>query len=191
MTAIGPPQWQRVQTSDNNSFGTCWRHESAASRVFLILIATVNLAAVVLANIQAFKARGISDEYSESKYIGVAMAGMLQVFLVGVPVLFLVGENPPAFVLVCSSIIFLVSMSLLLLIFVPKILLVRHFKAHPQDFRASASRHFQSMDSSSGIVLDEPKIPQVSTPLVGITILTTIHLRLKCIVPSFLKRAKF
>jgi len=68
------------------------------------------------------------------------MAGMLQVCLVGVPVLFLVEANPPAFFLVLSSIIFLVSMSLLLLIFVPKVLLVRHDKAHPQLSRRASSQ---------------------------------------------------
>jgi len=140
MTLLDPPHWQRIQTSETDSSGTCWRHDSKESKVILILLAVVNLAAVLLANIQAFKARAISDEYAESRYIGVAMAGMLQVCLVGVPVLFLVEANPPAFFLVLSSIIFLVSMSLLLLIFVPKVLLVRHDKAHPQLSRRASSQ---------------------------------------------------
>lgn len=140
MTLLDPPHWQRIQTSETDSSGTCWRHDSKESKVILILLAVVNLAAVLLANIQAFKARAISDEYAESRYIGVAMAGMLQVCLVGVPVLFLVEANPPAFFLVLSSIIFLVSMSLLLLIFVPKVWLVRHDKAHPQLSRRASSQ---------------------------------------------------
>ena len=124
MTLLDPMRWQRVNKNENESFGTCWRSGGTTQIVLFALIVAVNLSAVVLANIQAFRARGMSDEYSESRYIGFALGGMLQVFMVGVPVLFLVEESPPAFFLVASSTVFLVSISLLLLIAVPKLLLV-------------------------------------------------------------------
>ena len=53
--------------------------------VFGSLVIVVNISALVLANIQAYKARNISDHLSESKYIGIASFSMFQMFIIGVP----------------------------------------------------------------------------------------------------------
>jgi hypothetical protein len=74
--------------------------------------------------VEAYRARKISDEFSESKYIGFAMASMLQALLLGLPLGVLVTNNPAARLFTYSGIIFLISMSLLLLIFVPKVMIV-------------------------------------------------------------------
>ena len=62
---------------------------------------------------------------AESKYVTLAMASILQILLVGVPLSALVYSEPTAFFFVVSSVIMVISMSLLLLIFVPKVLLFR------------------------------------------------------------------
>ena len=125
-TLIEPLTWTRILTSENESYGTCWANTSSnddgavAVKVFVGLLVAVNGSAVILANVQAYRARDISDDFSESKYIGIAMACILQIFLVGIPLLFLVHESPPAFFFIIVSIIFVIAMSMLLLIFVPK-----------------------------------------------------------------------
>jgi hypothetical protein len=52
------------------------------------------------------------------------MISMLQVLLLGLPLAILVTDNPNARLFTYSGIIFLISMSLLLLIFVPKVIIV-------------------------------------------------------------------
>lgn len=75
--------------------------------------------------IQVYQARSINDELSESSYIGMALFGWFQALVIGIPVAFLVGENTTASFFVKAGLIFLVSMSILLLMFVPKILKAR------------------------------------------------------------------
>jgi hypothetical protein len=88
----------------------------------------INVGFLILANYQAFAAREIRIEFSESKYIGIAMGSMLQACLMGMPILFLVQENPQAYYLVLSSMIFAISLATLLLIFMPKIVLAEKYK---------------------------------------------------------------
>jgi hypothetical protein len=76
----------------------------------------------VVVNIQAYKARNINDELSESKYIGLSTLSMSQIFVVGVPLLFIVHKEPSAYFFVWCGIIFIVCSTILLLIFVPKII---------------------------------------------------------------------
>ena len=121
-TVVDPLRWSRQSISPFESYGTC-RSEGTgtASAVCIALLALIALAALVLACIQAYQARTISDEYSESKYIGVAIICWLQVLIVGVPLIFLVKSNPTALYALESTLLFVVSTSLLLLVFVPKI----------------------------------------------------------------------
>jgi gamma-aminobutyric acid type B receptor len=104
----------------------------------------VNSCALLLANVEAYRARNISDEFSESKYIGFAMVSMLQALLLGLPLAVLVTNNPEARLFTYSGIIFLISMSLLLLIFVPKMIIV------VQD-KNSKSRERISTSGSNGV----------------------------------------
>jgi hypothetical protein len=82
--------------------------------------------ALLLANIEAYRARHVSVEYGESKYIAIAMVLMVQIFVVGVPILFLVYEQPSAYYFIITIMVSTVSLSNLLLLFVPKIWVWAH-----------------------------------------------------------------
>jgi len=56
----------------------------------------------------------------------MAMFGWLQVVIVGIPVLFLVSGNPTASFFLQSAMIFVLCMSMLSLIFVPKIIILKN-----------------------------------------------------------------
>lgn len=85
------------------------------------MVGASNGVALVLANIEAIRARHISTEYGETKYVGMAMGSILQVTLIGASVMFLVKDNPSATYLIRTSMVFVATMSILTLIFVPKI----------------------------------------------------------------------
>ncbi|KAL3908152.1 MAG: hypothetical protein SGILL_008594 [Bacillariaceae sp.] len=122
-TVIDPLVWDRKMEDgeNNNSYGRCIGH-GKAHIYFLSIITIIDVAALVLACYQAFKARGISDEYSETKFIAIAVGGWVQVVLIGVPLMFLVAGNPTADFFIKSCIIFTITLAMLLLIFVPKML---------------------------------------------------------------------
>jgi hypothetical protein len=118
-TLTDPWKWKRIYVDELNSYGTC-KADGNTWVIYLSLITGINACALVLANWQAYKARNINMEFNESKFVTLAMASMLQVLLIALPLTFLVTENPTARLFVLSGIIFVISMSLLILIFVPK-----------------------------------------------------------------------
>lgn len=117
----GTDGWNRVIST----YGSCRSNNVVPYLVPLVLI---NVSVLLLANWQAYEARHIEIEFSESKYIGITIASMLQASLMGVPILFIVRENPQAFYLVFTFMIFVICMATLLLIFAPKIVLTENFR---------------------------------------------------------------
>jgi ABC-type sugar transport system substrate-binding protein len=115
---LGTDPWNRVISS----YGTCMTREGQRSVPFVSALVAVNLGALLFANIQAYKARSIQSEFSESKYIALVVAGMMQVSLVGLPVLLLTVDNPPVYYLLRILLVFVITLAIIGLIFVPKML---------------------------------------------------------------------
>jgi hypothetical protein len=88
---------------------------------------SVNFIVVLFACWQAIRARNIKSEFSESNYIALAVGSMSQVFLTGIPIVAMVREAPEVFYLVLTFLIFLLSMVVMLLIFLPKMLMQRKY----------------------------------------------------------------
>jgi gamma-aminobutyric acid type B receptor len=120
-TFVTPLEWTRIQTSRTESYGKCVATgDKVAWHIIISLVTVVNGIALIMANVQAYRARRISTEYGESRYIAMAMVSILQVVLVGIPILFLVDENPTARYFIQCSIAFVICMSILLWMYVPK-----------------------------------------------------------------------
>lgn len=122
-TIVDPSTWTRqpIDGEEWNTYGSC--SSSAMGNILFSIVAVINLGALFLAFYQAFKTRNISDEFSESKKLGVALFSWVQLLLIGLPVFYLIDEgNPTARYFVLAGILFTVCMSMLLLIFVPLIL---------------------------------------------------------------------
>lgn len=112
---LGTDGWQRVIST----YGTC---ESEHTSYYMIPLILINVVVLLLANWQAYQARSLETEFSEAKWIAVCIACVLQVTLMGVPTVFVVTDNPPAFYLVCVFGVFIVCWAILLAIFVPKVM---------------------------------------------------------------------
>lgn len=120
-TFVTPLEWTRIQTSRTESYGKCVSTgDKVAWLIIISLVTVVNGIALIMANVQAYRARRISTEYGESRYIAMAMVSILQVVVVGIPVLFLVDENPTARYFIQCSTAFVICMSILLWMYVPK-----------------------------------------------------------------------
>mmetsp|Transcript_40155 Transcript_40155/g.84349 ORF Transcript_40155/g.84349 Transcript_40155/m.84349 type:complete len:295 (+) Transcript_40155:873-1757(+) len=128
-TIVNPMVWKRIQTSPISSYGACSpQNTSGFGLTPLILFGILNIVILIAANVQAFRAREISDEFSESKYIAIALASMLQAVIIGGPVAFMTYETPRVFTVIMSGFAFIVAMSLSFFMFVPKIILGRKNK---------------------------------------------------------------
>ena len=94
-TLVDPLRYERetVSGEDWNSYGHCTN--GTAGRVLFALNLTVNLSALSIACYQAFKARNISDEFSESKSVAFALFSWLELMLVALPAVFLIDDDNP------------------------------------------------------------------------------------------------
>ena len=136
-TLIAPLQFERKASSGTDNwnrvyksyYGVCVSTSEgvggSTAYVFPIILAAINLSTLILANIQAYRARKIKVEYSESHYMAMAMVCMLEALVIGVPIIALVRENPQVNFIVFTILIFVMCMAILLLIFVPKVVYTR------------------------------------------------------------------
>lgn len=69
----------------------------------------------------AYKTRNIPTDFAEGKYIAFSAGYLLQLLMLGVPILVIASDNKNAYFAVLSLILFLTSFGTSLLIFVPKL----------------------------------------------------------------------
>ena len=139
-TLADPLEWERVssgrsETGELESYGHCTASGNV-SVVMLSLIGGINLCALVAANVLSYQTRDLGVSFNESKYVGLAMASILQAVLIGCPLLFLADDNTIARYVVRSILVFVICISVQLFIFVPKIMLGKNKSA--SELRQSA-----------------------------------------------------
>ncbi|KAL3920739.1 MAG: hypothetical protein SGILL_003106, partial [Bacillariaceae sp.] len=173
MTALNPPQYRinTIETSNDafgrprESYGACAYQEQGW---FFLALAILNGGILVLSVLQSWHARGLATEFSESKYVFLALASTTVVIFIGAPVLVLARDTPNATLFLGSSINFVckyqrfallllslgekvtsslvgivflpVCMNVLLLMFVPKIMFRQEKKAAGQRVKISGLR---------------------------------------------------
>jgi len=150
-TIVDPLYWERVdlgrtESGELESYGRCVAN-GQTSVVMLSLIGGVNFVAILLANLQAYQTWHLKVAYNESKFVGLSMASIMQAFLIGCPLLFLSDNTPVARYIVRSLLVFVVCMSMLGFIFLPKILFVRK-GGRQGSARPSASANYMNSQFS-------------------------------------------
>jgi len=117
-TILDPYEWIRQEAIPGFTNGFCYSEHYWA---FLAMLVFANLLVACYTLIQAFECRKLSTEYDESVWIGFSLAFVVQVWLIGLPILQLTGDTPDWLFLTKTSIVFFTVVSTLLCIFVPKI----------------------------------------------------------------------
>jgi len=124
MTSIAPITHQKFLTNENDfgrptqEFRFCCYTDA---RPYIFTIFGVNFAMVFLALYQAWRARHLSTEYAETRYINSALLVILIVILCAVPVMYLTQKNPDVDTFINSILVSVVSLTVLCFMFVPKI----------------------------------------------------------------------
>ncbi|CAB9524661.1 acid type B receptor subunit 2 [Seminavis robusta] len=119
-TALDPLQWQReVLTEDVfgeplESIGYCTAEHWA---IWAGLIAALHVLLMAVACFMCYAARKIPTRFAEGKYISIAMISNLQIFVVGVPILVIIGADPQTGFFVRSVIIWMNDFVVVTLIF--------------------------------------------------------------------------
>lgn len=123
MTAVAPPQYQ-LQVEGVDIFGRVVQLEGRCdwtdASPYMIALAVLHLIVLMISGWESYKARNLSTEFSESRYVFRALLSTLAVTFVGLPLVFLVEDNPNALYFVTSAIIFVTSTAILVLTFGPK-----------------------------------------------------------------------
>ena len=123
------------------------------------MLGAINLGLLLYAVFMAYRARNIATELQESNYIFTAMALILLVSFIGVPVIIIARENVSAFYFVSAGLIFVVCQAILLLIFVPKVKALRDKEKAQQ----SPSGDRSSLPSTASSSSDDKGIRILST----------------------------
>lgn len=116
----GTDDWNRVIAT----YGMCSSAQSGTRGgmypylAFLFFVAGFNL---VIANVYGYRSRHIETAYSESKCIAIINASVLQLSIIGFPIVFLTATSPVATYIVLVTLIFMISMDVLCFVFIPKI----------------------------------------------------------------------
>lgn len=147
-TLADPVYWERVaagRTQDGQleSFGRCVSSGRLSDVMFALLV-TINVLALLMANVLAYQTRNLKVSYEESKYVNLALFSILEALLIGVPILTLV-DDPEASYMVRSLLVFVLCMAVLLFMFIPKF-----WKSSEISLKSMTDR-MQDMSNVSGI----------------------------------------
>jgi len=103
------------------SYGACRssEHKNLVYK-FLVPLAALDIAMVLVATYECYKARHLPDDFAETKYLAVSMASFLESFIIGGPILLGTRNNPTAYFTVCASLLCVCCLGFLIPIFLPK-----------------------------------------------------------------------
>ncbi len=157
---VDPLIWQRgVLSEDPNgyptkSIGTCSSNNVLA---FLVPLIVIDALMLLYALYLCFITRKVSAEYQEGTWITASILSILQILLLSIPILVIVDNDNSAFFFVRVAVIFLVSFTVTVLIFFPKMYKLHFLKkagdgtSRRTGFRAHPNRNSTSArDSGSG-----------------------------------------
>lgn len=120
---VDPLVWERnVLTEDVNGFpiksvGFC---SSANALAFLIPLVVIDALMLFYALYLCFITRKVSAEYQEGTWITASILSIIQILVLSIPILVIVDNDNNAYYFVRAAIMFLVSFTVTVLIFFPK-----------------------------------------------------------------------
>ena len=163
MTAFDPIEY-RLEPTSNDRFG---RPENFRARcaaggraAYFIPLLIFNVGVLLIAVVEAWLARNIATEFQESEHIYRALGGITLVLFVGIPVLILASENENANVFIVAAVTFIFCISILLNLFVPKML---YEKGRREKGKTHISGLQSSDTNSSTNVKHGAKIPSMTS----------------------------
>ncbi|CAB9502613.1 acid type B receptor subunit 2 [Seminavis robusta] len=126
VTFAAPFRYHRVEVDSYDrfgrsieSYGTC-RPDNNIAFLFVGIMFTANCMVVLVALYQAWKARNLPTEFSESYYLALSLASFTETLCLGGPIMLVVHSHPTSWYLMSTIIVCVGSMTILLPIMLPK-----------------------------------------------------------------------
>ena len=122
---VAPLKWDRSITRyDSSNFraessGRCKINKMGGA--FMIIATVFHACCLVIAVVLSYQIRKIPVEFNEGKYVTGAIFCLCQVFMIAIPILFIVSSNTTAFFFVEVIIAFVEAFVVMMLIFIPKL----------------------------------------------------------------------
>jgi len=104
------------------SIGVC--KGTGSDKIMMIIMAAYHFVILAILNYISYRTRKINLKFAESTYISLIMSSYVQILMVSVPVLVIVAKHPETNMFIRSAIVFLNDLSVLMFLFVPKIVAV-------------------------------------------------------------------
>ncbi|CAB9503487.1 acid type B receptor subunit 1 [Seminavis robusta] len=119
-TVLDPLEWHRTAVR-TDKYGYVLESEGYCSSEhwgnFGLAIGSLHFGLMALACWMCFVSRKLPTQFSEGKYVGIAMVSNLQIMAIGVPILAIVGSDSQTSFFVASAIIFFNDLAVIVLIF--------------------------------------------------------------------------
>jgi hypothetical protein len=126
VAVAAPYRYQRVAMDSYDRFGrstefygTCGA-DNSLFYVFVGIMVGVNTIGVLLALHQAWKARNLPTEMSESYYLALSLASFTETLFLGGPILLVINANPTAWYLMSTAVLCVGCVTILLPLMLPK-----------------------------------------------------------------------
>lgn len=131
---VAPLKWIREVTDEIDGYatasvGSCDGGESGWR--FYLGLALFHALCLCYALVLCFQTKGINEEFAESSYLSLAVVFMFQVLVLAVPISALVRDNTDVYYFVRAAAVFLQNFTVLVLIFVPKMLRMHEERRSP------------------------------------------------------------
>ena len=137
---VGIPRFDDSFGRPTKSVGKCSSEDKTKEAFFFSAFFLINFIALLLAVVECWKARNHPTRYQESQYIAVSMISLLEEAILGVPLVFVLSEDPEGLFLLSASMVALLCVTILLPTFIPK-WRRRHDRANQSDVRRRVSFH--------------------------------------------------
>ncbi|CAJ1965339.1 unnamed protein product [Cylindrotheca closterium] len=132
---VDPLHWERTITS-SDKFGVPLSSEGICTcqywEVWVSSISLLHGGLLAIACYLCYQARDIPTKFSEGKYVSIAMFSNLQIFVVGLPILVILGSDSSAGFFVRTVVIWMNDLVVVVLIFGN---LIYHVHFHPSNHR--------------------------------------------------------
>ena len=125
-TGLSPLSWERSYVGSVDKYGRNLESVGACTAEavdwapYAGVLLVINFSMVGLASLQAYRARKIAVEYSESKWVAIILCALVQATVVGLPLMVIARGDPTLDFFVKAGIVFIICITALLAIFVPK-----------------------------------------------------------------------
>jgi len=159
-TALDPMQYKTIVMGKDRfdrpeeTYGMC---NSRDSYIYVATLGVINFGTAFYTLMQAYQARNISTELSESIYIFRVLYIILYGSCLGFPVLIIAQDKIDAYYFVWAGLTFLICSSILLLIFIPKILATREKEPTeanlPARWQIMVNDESENTDEKEGIMI--------------------------------------